>query len=81
MCFTVPAEVVALAPGQALVQRGDAQFWVLLHLIEEPVAVGDFLAIQAQRQAVGKLTAQEAADVLAFYDQLSGQGEGGASHG
>ena len=47
MCLAVPMRVVALGPGLALVDRGGVQLPVLLHLLDEPVNVGDWLAVQA----------------------------------
>jgi len=70
MCFAVPARVVAVEPGIALVERGGERFAVSLHLLLEPVHVGDHLAVQAQRQAVAKLTAEEAEEVMAIYAQI-----------
>lgn len=70
MCFAVPARVVEVGPGTAVVERGDARLRISLHLIEEPVAVGDYLAVQAQRHAVAKLSTEEARELFELYRQI-----------
>ena len=70
MCLAVPMRVVALGPGLALVDRGGVQLPVLLHLLDEPVNVGDWLAVQAQRYAVAKLSDGEAQELLDLYQQI-----------
>lgn len=70
MCLAVPMRVVALLPGQALVERGGVQLPVLLNLLDEPVSVGDWLAVQAQRHALARLSEAEAEDMLAIYASL-----------
>lgn len=71
MCLTVPCEVLRVDGATALVQRGDAQFEVSLLLIEEPVAPGDWVAVQAQRHVQARLSAEEARDILALYARLA----------
>ena len=70
MCLAVPMRVVALGPGLALVARGGVQLPVLLHLLDEPVNVGDWLAVQAQRHALARLSPAEAEEMLAIYASL-----------
>ena len=70
MCLAVPMRVVALGPGLALVDRGGVQLPVLLHLLDEPVNVGDWLAVQAQRHALARLSPAEAEEMLAIYASL-----------
>ena len=70
MCLAVPMRVVALGPGLALVERGGVQLPVLLHLLDEPVNVGDWLAVQAQRHALARLSPAEAEEMLAIYASL-----------
>lgn len=73
MCFAAPAQVVALGPGHAIIERGGVRLPILLHLLDGDVAVGDYLAIQAQRYAVARLTADEAQELLALYQQIDQQ--------
>lgn len=70
MCFAAPARVVEVGAGFAIVARGDARLPVLLHLLDEPVAVGDWLAVQAQRYAVARLSAEEAGELMALYGDI-----------
>lgn len=70
MCLAVPMRVVALGPGLALVERGGVQLPVLLHLLDEQVSVGDWLAVQAQRHALARLSEAEAEEMLAIYASL-----------
>ena len=77
MCLAVPMRVIALAPGLALVDRGGVPLPVLLHLLDEPVSVGDWLAVQAQRHALARLTMAEASEMLALYARLQATAEGG----
>ena len=59
-----------VGPGLALVERGGVQLPVLLHLLDEPVNVGDWLAVQAQRHALARLSPAEAEEMLAIYASL-----------
>lgn len=71
MCLTVPCEVMRVTGETALVRRGDAQFEVSLIFVDEAVAPGDWVAVQAQRHAQGKLSAEQAHDVLALLAEIS----------
>lgn len=73
MCFVAPARVVEVGPDFAVVARGDVRLPVLLHLLDEPVEVGDWLAVQAQRFAVARLSAAEAEELLALYSNIQQQ--------
>lgn len=73
MCFAAPAQVVAVGPGFAMIERGSERLPILLHLLDEPVAVGDWLAVQAQRFAVARLSAGEAAELLDLYHAIQQQ--------
>lgn len=73
MCFAAPARVVAVGPGFALVERGAERLPIGLHLLDEPVAVGDWLAVQAQRFAVARLSAEQAAELLDLYHSIQQQ--------
>lgn len=71
MCFVVPAEVIAILPGGARVRRGEAEFQVTTYLLDEEPKPGDWLAIQAQRDAVSILTPAELAEMLSLYDVIA----------
>lgn len=70
MCFATPEQVVALGPGFAMIERGGERLPILLHLLDEPVSLGDWLAVQAQRYAVAKLSDGEAQELLDLYQQI-----------
>ncbi|MBK9657589.1 MAG: HypC/HybG/HupF family hydrogenase formation chaperone [Rhodanobacteraceae bacterium] len=70
MCFATPEQVVALGPGFAMIERGGERLPILLHLLDEPVGLGDWLAVQAQRYAVAKLSDGEAQELLDLYQQI-----------
>ena len=81
MCLTVPCEVRRVDGATALVRRGEAQFEVSLLFTDDPVAPGDWVAVQAQRHVQARLTAEEAHDILALYARLAAMMEGdGAPH-
>lgn len=71
MCFAPPAQVIEVRPGHALVARGAARFTVATFLLEEPLAPGDWVAVQAQRHAVERLSAEEAAEARRLYDEIA----------
>ncbi|PKM11737.1 MAG: HypC/HybG/HupF family hydrogenase formation chaperone [Gammaproteobacteria bacterium HGW-Gammaproteobacteria-5] len=73
MCFAAPAQVVAVGPGFAMIERGSERLPIALHLLDEPVAVGDWLSVQAQRFAVARLSAGEAAELLDLYHSIQQQ--------
>jgi len=70
MCFAPPARIVDLAPGRATVEREGARFDVSQHLLDRPVAVGDYVAVQAQRYAVAWLSESEAEEARMLYRQI-----------
>lgn len=72
MCFATPEQVVELGPGVAIIERSGVRTPILLHLLDEAVAVGDWLAVQAQRHAVAKLSVDEAEELMALYRQIVG---------
>lgn len=71
MCFAPPAQVVEVRPGEAVVARGTARFTVATFLLEEPLSPGDWVAVQAQRHAVQRLTPEEAAETRRLYDEIA----------
>ena len=70
MCLAAPARIVEVAPGRATVERDGERFVISLHLLDEPVTVGDHVAVQAQRHAIAVLSAAEAAEMRLIYQQI-----------
>lgn len=73
MCFATPERVVEVGPGFAVIERGGERLPILLHLLDEPVMQGDWLAVQAQRHAVAKLSPGQAQELLDLYRQIETQ--------
>lgn len=71
MCLTVPCHVVAVRGGRPTVERMGAVLEVSLLLLDEPVAPGDWLAVQAQSLAVARLEPAEAEELLAALEDLA----------
>lgn len=71
MCFAVPVQVLEVLPGGARVARGDAEFAVTTCLLDAAVSPGDWLAVQAQRDAMAILTPQEVEEMLSLYDEIA----------
>ncbi len=70
MCIAVPAEVVSSDGMTALVDVYGDRFTVSLAMMSEPVAAGDFLAIQARRYAIDKVAPDEAHAARTFFESV-----------
>ncbi len=70
MCIAVPAEVVSSDGMTALVDVYGDRFRVSLAMMSEPVRAGDFLAVQARRHAVNKVSREEAAAARSFFESI-----------
>jgi len=73
MCFAPPAQVIEVLPGHAVVDRGGAQMTVATFLLEEALTPGDWVAVQAQRYAVQRLSDAEAAEQLELYQMIAAE--------
>lgn len=73
MCIAVPARVLSVDGLVAEVERYGERLQVSLLLLDQPVAEGDHLILQAQRYAVEKLDAAAAADAYRLFDQVIGR--------
>jgi hydrogenase expression/formation protein HypC len=72
MCIAIPARIVELRETSARVERYGEQLEVSLLLLEEPVAVGDYLILQAQTFALRKIDPTEAREIYRLFDDLIG---------
>ena len=72
MCIAVPREVLAVDELTATVAGDAGPEQVRLCLMSEPVAVGDWLTVQAGRYAVGRMDASEARERIALIESVLG---------
>ena len=79
MCLAAPSRVVELRDGMALTECFGQRREVSLLLMDEEVAVGDYLLIQAGGFAFERVEAERAAEALALMEELMTQ-EGDARH-
>ena len=70
MCIAVPAEVVSIDGPMALVDVYGEQFTVSLMMLSETVQPGDFVALQARRYAVSKVTREDAVAARRFFEDI-----------
>ncbi len=73
MCLAIPARIVELRGGNALVERYGEQLEVSLLLLDESVAVGDFLLLQARAYAVEKVPSEEAQAIYRLFEQMAAE--------
>lgn len=72
MCFVVPCRVTRLlSPAEIEVERLGEHLRVSTFLLEDPPATGDWVAVQAQRQAVARLSPEEAEELLSLYEEIT----------
>jgi hydrogenase maturation factor len=72
MCFVAPCRVTALLSATEIeVERLGQHMRISTFLLDEPVTVGDWVAVQAQREAVARLSEDEAHDLLSLYEELT----------
>jgi len=77
MCMAIPSRVVGLEPeGFATVECFGAERVVSLMLMEEPVALGDYLIIQSGSYAMEKVEPEAALESLAYMETILAEGGG-----
>ncbi|MEZ5578441.1 MAG: HypC/HybG/HupF family hydrogenase formation chaperone [Candidatus Competibacteraceae bacterium] len=59
MCIAIPAQVVEIHGASAVVERYGERLEVSLLLLQDEVAVGDFLILQARAFAVEKIAPEK----------------------
>ncbi len=72
MCVAIPAQVIEVCGASAVVERYGERLDVSLLLLEDEVAVGDFLILQARAYAVEKIAPEEAAEIYRLFDEFVG---------
>ncbi len=70
MCLALPSRVTRLEGEMAVVESGGQERSVSLVLLDEAVAVGDYLLVRSGGFAVERLDPQAAAEALAAIDEL-----------
>jgi hydrogenase expression/formation protein HypC len=81
MCLAAPSLVLEVSDGMALTECFGQTRWVSLMLLDEAVAVGDYLLIQAGGFAFERLEPGRAHEALALMQELMAQGEDARSWG
>lgn len=74
MCLAAPSRVLEVRDGMALTECFGQQREVSLLLMNEDVAVGDYLLIQAGGFAFERVEAQRAEEALALMREMMEQG-------
>ena len=74
MCLAAPSLVVEVRDGMAITECFGLVREVSLLLMDEEIAVGDYLLIQAGGFAFEKVEAERAAEALALMQELMEQG-------
>ena len=75
MCLAAPSRVIAVNDDMAITECFVQQREVSLLLLDEPVAVGDYVLIQAGGFAFERVDAERAQEALALMSDLMEQGE------
>ncbi|MEI6733338.1 MAG: HypC/HybG/HupF family hydrogenase formation chaperone [Comamonadaceae bacterium] len=81
MCLAAPSLVIEVREGMALTECFGQRREVSLMLMEEEVAVGDYLLIQAGGFAFERVEPQRALEALGLMKQLMSQGADARSWG
>ena len=70
MCIAIPREVLSVDLFSATVATETETVQVSLALMSEPVEVGDWVTVQANRYAIGRMDATEAQVRLDLFAEL-----------
>jgi hydrogenase expression/formation protein HypC len=72
MCLGVPGKVIAIDGNSATVDFWGVRRQVLLDVVDEPVAVGDYV-LNHVGYAIRRIPESEIAETLALFEQLLAQ--------
>ncbi len=81
MCLAAPSRVIEVGDGVALTECFGQRREVSLLLLNEPVAVGDYVLIQAGGFAFERLQPKHAEEALALMEELLARDDGPRSWG
>lgn len=70
MCMAIPSRILSIDGDMARVECFGVERSVSLMLMNEPVAIGDFLTIQSGAFAVEKVPPEVAREALAYFAQV-----------
>lgn len=73
MCLAIPSRIVALAGEMATVECFGEQRDVSLMLIDSPLALGDYVLVQAGGFAYERVTPTAAQEALDIFSAVIGQ--------
>ena len=77
MCLAVPSKVVAMDGLMATVEAFGQRRNVNLMLMQEPVALGDYLLVQLGDFAFERVDPMRAEESLRLMEEILAQGDGG----
>ncbi len=78
MCMAIPSRILSIDGDMAKVECFGVERSVSLMLMNEPVAVGDFLTIQSGAFAVERVPPELAREALAYFAQVIADTGGGS---
>jgi hydrogenase expression/formation protein HypC len=73
MCLAIPSKVLEIRAGMATIECFGSRRSVSLLLLDEDVAVGDYLLVRAGGYACEKVEEARALDVLALMAEVNAQ--------
>jgi len=73
MCIGIPSQVITIKEQMAEVDALGEKRWVSLILMNEEVAIGDYLLIQVGNFAVEKIAPDHAKEALNYLRELAQQ--------
>jgi len=70
MCIAIPAKVLSVDDFTADVERYGERLTVSLAMLAEPIAVGDYVVVQARQYAVERMDEATATESLKLFDEI-----------
>ncbi len=70
MCMAIPSRILSIDGDMARVECFGVERSVSLMLMNEAVAIGDFLIIQSGAFAVERVSAEQAHEALAYFAEV-----------
>lgn len=75
MCLAIPSQVIATDGLEAVVESAGVRRRVSLLLLDEAVAVGDYVLVQHGRFAYARVETERAREALALMEEVFARGE------